>query len=247
MGHKVFVVDGHRDSRESVCHFLDLNGHRANAFSTAAAFENACHEGQPGCVVLDVALPDECGLAVQRRLSQRDVAPPVIMVGRRSSARVVADAMKQGAAEFLEKPLCLQTLLHEVRRALERDSENRDRDARIAATKRRLGTLTAREREVFDAITAAQGVKQIAAQLGISPRTVDVHRARVLTKMGVETVVELVGAAHLIGLFPVSTRIEQNVPAERPKPPGPPGSLRPARSRLACCRLNRIRGSQEGD
>ncbi len=205
----VFVVDGHRDARESMCRVLLANGHRVAPFSTAAAFEHACDGRQAGCVVLDRALPDRCGLLVQRRLGEREIRLPVIMVGTDVPARVAADAMKQGAMEFLEKPVCPQSLLAEVRRAIEIDAENRVHAAQVAVTKRRLETLTSREREVFDAITAALGIKQIAARLGISPRTVEVHRARVLTKMGAETIVELITMAHLMRLFPVvSARVK---------------------------------------
>ncbi|HWB12812.1 MAG TPA: response regulator [Pirellulales bacterium] len=205
----IFVIDGHRDSRESICHFLRANGHRAKPFGTASAFEHALSDEQPGCVVLDVGLPDGCGFALQQRLKEREIAPPVIMTSDHATPRLAVAAMKQGAIDFLEKPLCPETLLKEVRLALDRDAENRVRQAQIAVARRRLGTLTAREREVFDAITASLGTKQIAARLGISPRTIEVHRSRVLTKMGVETVIELARVAHLLGLFPVSARVEQ--------------------------------------
>jgi two-component system response regulator FixJ len=108
-----------------------------------------------------------------------------------------------------EKPLCRETLLKEVRLALDCDAENQIRQTHVAAARRRLGTLTSREREVFDAITASLDIKRIATRLGISPRTVEVHRSRVLTKLGVENLIELARVAHLLGLFPVPAKVEQ--------------------------------------
>jgi two-component system response regulator FixJ len=214
----VFVIDGQRDSRELVCHFLSARGYRSQGFATASAFENACDDRQPGCAVLDVALPDCCGLALQRRLNEREIPPPVIMMGDQATTRQAVEAIKQGALDFLEKPLCLEALLERVRCALDRDAENRAHQSRVAAARRRLGTLTSREREVFDAMTASLGIKQIAARLGISPRTIEVHRSRVLTKMGVENVVELLDVAHLMGLFPVPPGVEQ--PDDQPEDRG---------------------------
>jgi two-component system response regulator FixJ len=133
----------------------------------------------------------------------------VIMTSGQATPRLAVAAIKQGAAEFLEKPLCLETLLAEVRRALDRDTENRVRQARLISAKRKLETLTAREREVFNAITASLGTKQIATRLGVSSKTIDIHRSHVFTKMGVETVIELARVAHLLGLFPVSSKTAQ--------------------------------------
>jgi FixJ family two-component response regulator len=98
----IFVIDGHRDSRESICHFLGENGHRAKAFATASSCEHALNDEQPACVVLDVTLPDNCGFAFQRRLKEREVVPPVIMMSDHATPRLAVAAMKQGAVEFLE-------------------------------------------------------------------------------------------------------------------------------------------------
>jgi FixJ family two-component response regulator len=208
VGLTVFVIDGHRDARERICDVLLANGLRAEPFSTAGAFESAYDERRTGCLVLDVALPDCCGLTMQRRLSEREIAPPIIMVGSQVTVRVAVTAMKQGAVEFLEKPVCPEALLKTVRSAMALRAENQVRQARMAGAERRLRTLTCRERQVFDAIMASLGVKQVAARLGISVKTTEVHRSRVLAKMGVESVIELVSVAHLIGLFPVALKIE---------------------------------------
>jgi two-component system response regulator FixJ len=205
----VFVVDGNRDSRESVCHFLKANGYRARAFPTANSFENALNDERAGCVVLDIPLPDCCAFDLQRRLSAKEIAPQVIMTSGQATPSLAVAAMKQGAVEFLEKPLSLETLLKEVRLALQRDAENRAHEKQIALARRRLQTLTSREREVFHAITASLGTKQIAVRLGLSPKTVDVHRSRVLTKMGTDSVIELARVAHLLGLFPASSNSDR--------------------------------------
>jgi two-component system response regulator FixJ len=197
----VFVVDGDHDVRESTCELLRANGYTVNAFSTTGAFESTCSPGQAGCVVLDISLPDRSGLVLQQRLKEREIGLPVIAVSGQATTRMVVDAIKQGATEFLEKPVCPDVLLAQVRRALKRDAENREREARAAITRQRLATLTAREREVFDSLISACSPKQIAARLGISPKTIDVHRSRVLTKMQVENVVELARVAHRAGLL----------------------------------------------
>ncbi|HWB09281.1 MAG TPA: response regulator [Pirellulales bacterium] len=197
----VFVVDGEHDARQSTYELLRANGHAVTLFSTPGAFDQAYSPGEAGCLVLDISLPNLSGLALLQSLSRRSIGLPVIAVSGEATTRMAVDAIKQGAMEFIEKPICPVTLLAQVRYALDRDAENREREARIALTRQRLATLTMREREVFDLLVAAWSPKQIAARLGISPKTSDVHRARVLAKMHVESVVKLARVAHRVGLL----------------------------------------------
>jgi FixJ family two-component response regulator len=146
----------------------------------------------PGCAVLDVALGEWNGLEVQTALANKGDARPIIFITGQGDIATSVQAMKAGAVDFLTKPVRDEDLIEAVRRALERDRATREEEARLASVGERLASLTPREQEVLSSVVAGRLNKQIAAELGIAEKTVKVHRARVMAKMAVRSVAELV-------------------------------------------------------
>ncbi|RJP42527.1 MAG: DNA-binding response regulator [Phycisphaerales bacterium] len=161
-------------------------------FPSAQEFLNRYNAEQPGCLILDVRMPGMSGLELQRRLKDCGVDIPIIIITGHGDVPIAVRAMKDGAVEFLEKPFSKQILLEHVRDALRRDGERRSAAARQADVETRLARLSKREREVMELVVSGKVSKEVAAELGISKKTVDVHRTRVMHKMEVGSLPELV-------------------------------------------------------
>jgi FixJ family two-component response regulator len=144
------------------------------------------------CIVLDVAMPGMDGLAVQAALKARGVAAPIVFLTGSADIPVAVAAMREGAVDFIEKPFDNADLVARVRSAIEHQARQRRHDAGLADAQARLRQLTAREREVFQRVAAGKTSKEVARELGVSHRTVEIHRARVMEKMGTPTLAELV-------------------------------------------------------
>lgn len=201
----VFVVD----DDASVCKALDRLirsvGLKAETFPSAKDFLNReAHDG-PACLVLDVRMPGLSGLDLQKELAARDCSIPVIFITGHGDIPMSVKAMKAGAVDFLPKPFSDQELLDAIHAALEKDAIAREERAEISEIQRRIDSLTPREREVFAWVLTGMLNKQIAAELGASEKTVKVHRARVMEKMGVQSVAELVHLAEKVGMTPPNT------------------------------------------
>lgn len=188
----VFVVDDEPDIRDSLVMLLEASGYRAKAYKSAVAFLASDAPQSVGCLIVDVRMPDMDGLQLQQELLARHSLLPVIIMTGHGDIPIAVQAMKAGAVDFLEKPFNDDVLLDSVRRALDRAISVIDHAnaAKEAAT--RLTQLTDRERQVLDLIVAGKANKVIAYELSISPRTVEIHRSRVMEKMGAGNLADLV-------------------------------------------------------
>jgi two-component system, LuxR family, response regulator FixJ len=188
----VYVVDDDAAVRDSVSLLLDARGLTVQTFASAGEFLDAATALAPGCVVTDLRMPEIDGLELLRRVRERHPVLPVVVMTAHGEVPRAVQALKLGAVDFIEKPFPVEALLNAVLPALEAIGEARhfnDETARIAD---RLSLLTQREREVMDELIAGHQNKVIAYHLGISPRTVEVHRARVMEKMGARSLSALV-------------------------------------------------------
>lgn len=201
----VHVVDDDEALRDSLVWMLEANGYAVSAHESGEAFLAACHPGIAGCVLLDVRMPGMSGLEVFEELGRRRCGLPVVFITGHGDVPMAVAALKHGAVDFIEKPFGERDMLRLVEQCLQLERDTRGRRLQEADTARRLGQLTQREREVLDLIIVGRLNKQIADTLGISIKTVEVHRARVMEKMGAQSLAELV--QHIVALDPgVSAR-----------------------------------------
>ena len=188
----VHVVDDDAAVRESLAMLLESAGFSARTYDSAAAFLEAAADCTAGCVVTDVQMPDLNGLELQRRMGELGIRLPVIMMTGHADVPIAVEALKAGATDFLEKPFDDSHLLAAVASAIAISQREHDEAAALADLAARIAALTPREREVLDRLVTGQPNKTIAYDLGSSPRTVEVHRARVMEKMGARSLAELV-------------------------------------------------------
>ena len=191
----VRVVDDDASFLRAVSRRLEAAGFRIEAFESAAAFLSEPDSGAPGCLVLDLRMPDVDGLALQERLAQAADPLPIVFLTAHGDVRTSVLAMKRGAVDFLSKPVEGEELVAAVRQALARDAEARAERREHRELRRRYETLTPREREVFALVARGLLNKQIAHELGTTERTVKAHRARVMQKMAAQSVADLTRAA----------------------------------------------------
>ena len=188
----VFVVDDDSGVRSSIRVLLKSVGIATTAFSSAREFLAAYDAGQPGCLVLDIRMPGMSGMELQLELNRMGAVLPVLFITGHGDVPMAVEAMQQGAFDFLQKPFRDQDLIHRVQKALERDGEHRIALRQTETIKSRLETLTPREREVLELLAQGHQNKVMAADLGLSQRTVEIHRANVMDKMQARSVAQLV-------------------------------------------------------
>ena len=188
----VFVVDDDQEVRESIRWLIESVDLAVETFGSGQEFLDAYDPDKPGCVVLDVRMPQSSGLELQKKLLARGREIPVIIVSAYGSVPVAVEAMKAGAVDFIEKPFSDQALLDRIHQAIAKDRGVRRRKAKRAEVAARVEVLTAREREVMDLVVVGKATKRIAVDLGISPKTVEAHRARIMQKMAADSLAELV-------------------------------------------------------
>ncbi|MGD2116901.1 MAG: response regulator FixJ [Chromatiales bacterium] len=196
----VFVVDDDHAMRESLTWLIESVGLRVETYDSADAFLQSYYPGRSGCLLLDVRMPGMSGLELQEHLQRQQVTVPVIIITGHGDVPMAVRAMKAGAIDFIEKPFNDEQLLESIRNALTIDDMRRDREAQKAAVASRLAQLTPREHEVMDMVTAGKSNKEIANTLGVSAKTVEAHRAKVMEKMQAGSLAELVRlvvAAHM--------------------------------------------------
>jgi RNA polymerase sigma factor (sigma-70 family) len=188
----VMVVDDDAGVRNAMRILLKSVGIDAMVYGSAQEFLGAWQPSQAGCLVLDIRMPGMSGLELQQQLNLRGAVVPVIFMTGHGDIPMAVEAMQHGAFDFLQKPFRDQDLLDRIQRAIARDSERRESLGEHARIEAHLESLTAREREVLDLMVKGKQNKQIAQELGVSPRTIEIHRSRVMEKMDAHSVAELV-------------------------------------------------------
>lgn len=192
----VFLVD----DDEAICRSLGLLiediGLKPQAFTSAQDFLNAYDPAQPGCLVLDVRMSGMSGLELQTRLNELGIRIPTVIMTGHGDVPMAVEAMKAGALDFVEKPFRDQVMLDSIQKAVAVDRRNREADRQRADFRSKLKELTQREQQVMDLLVAGKANKVIAYELGISQKTVDFHRSNILSKLGVNSVVDLVRLAY---------------------------------------------------
>lgn len=200
----VFIVDDDPSALRGITRLVQAAGFKAEPFSSAADFLASGKWNDPGCIVLDVRMPDMTGPELQKKLFYEDneFHLPIIFLSAHGDVPTAAKAMKMGAVDFLTKPVELDELKEAVRLSLEKDAANRVHKAESSVVRERLNTLTKREMEVMKYVITGILNKQIAAELKISEETVKIHRGRVMQKLGIVSVVELVHICEIAGISP---------------------------------------------
>ena len=188
----VHVIDDDAEVRQSLAFLLSTVGLAVRVHASATAFLESLAAIQDGCIVTDVRMPGIDGIELQRRLKSLGVALPVIVITGHGDIALAVEAMKAGAVDFIEKPFEDEVLIAAIKTALSRRAGDRERAARAAEARQRLGLLSARERQVLDGLVAGKPNKIIAHDLGISARTVEIYRANVMTKMQADSLSALV-------------------------------------------------------
>lgn len=194
----VFVVDDDAALRASLARLMESVGLAVECHPSASAFLASYDPARPGCVLLDIAMPGMSGLELQDELIRRGVHIPVIIISAHGDVEKAVRAMKTGAIDFVRKPCKGTLLLERVRHAIDLDAQSRTAAARRAAVTTLMAQLTPRELEVTRLLVSGLSPKQIAYRLGLSRKTVDVHRGHILAKLNVESLVELV---HLVSVL----------------------------------------------
>lgn len=191
----VFVVDDDQAMRTSLQWLIEATGMTVKTYDSADAFLKDYYPGRAGCLLLDVRMPGMSGLELQAHLAAEGHRLPVIMITGHGDVAMAVRAMKAGAADFIEKPFHDEDLLRSIRNALEHDEKTRASRLAKAEIVRRLAELTPREHEVMGMVTDGKSNKEIAAALGVSAKTVEAHRARVMEKMRADSLADLVRMA----------------------------------------------------
>lgn len=199
---KVYLVDDEPDLRRALERLLRAEGCEVEGFSSAAEFLAQVPPEAPGCIVLDVAMPGIDGLAMQQRLTASGGLLPIVFLTGHGDIPMSVRAVKAGAVDFLTKPVKGVDLLRAVGAALELSDQRQAQRADLADLQARAAQLTPREREVFGHVIAGRLNKIIADRIGTTEQTVKVHRARVMDKMGAESVADLVRIGQRIGIDP---------------------------------------------
>jgi len=188
----VFIVDDDQGMRDSLAHILTSMHLSVEAFASAEEFLARFDPGRPGCLLLDVRMPGMSGIELQAKLKEKGRALPIIIITGFGDVPMAVSCMKHGAIDFIEKPFRAEPLLASIRRALEQDSTGRAAEQIRDEARRKLSPLTPREMAVLDKLVLGKGVKEIAADFGLSYKTVQTHRAHVMEKTGIDSLAELV-------------------------------------------------------
>lgn len=191
----VFVVDDDRQLRQSVVALLTALGYSTQAFAGSSGFKRFYRGHLPGCLLLDVRMPGQDGLALYEELLSEGKRLPVIFMTAHAEVSMAVAAMKTGAIEFLEKPFDRATLVDRIERALATDAAWRQREAEFAALQERIGQLTERDRQTLDLLLAGESNRSMAAKLDLSERAVEMRRAALMRRLNVSSLVELLDLA----------------------------------------------------
>jgi two-component system, LuxR family, response regulator FixJ len=196
----IHIVDDEDSIRRSLSFMLKTAGYQVETWSSGQAFLKEVKHVEHGCILLDVRMPEVDGLEVQRALAERGVTMPVVIMTGHGDISIAIRAMKAGAVDFLEKPFEKATLIAAIEESFARIADATTASARAADAETILGALTPRERDVLEGLAKGLPNKTIAYDLGISPRTVEVHRANVMTKLEVRSLSDALRIAFAAGL-----------------------------------------------
>lgn len=188
----VHVIDDDDAARDALRFMLEAAGVRVRTYESAKAFLTRLTDAEPGCVITDVRMPEINGIELLERIKKADDCFPVIIITGHGDIPLAVEAMKLGAVDFFEKPYDDEAMLAAVESALSRQQNDTDRQAAASAIRARLESLSRRERQVLDGLIAGHPNKVIAHELQISPRTIEIYRANVMTKMEASSLSELV-------------------------------------------------------
>lgn len=202
MSSEIIIVDDDEAVRDSLQSLLSAADFQVRAFDSGTAFLDAIDSLEAGCVLLDIILGDINGLEVLEGLAEHKSALPVIMMTGHGDVPMAVRAMKVGAVDFIEKPYSEEQIISSIQRALERGEQARTKGTLADEVGERINLLTPRESDVLEQLVIGRPNKLIAYELGISPRTVEIHRARVMEKMQAESLSHLVRMALTAGLLP---------------------------------------------
>ena len=197
----IYVIDDDDAVRQSLEFLLKTAGYAVTGFESAKAFLEILPELRSGCILTDVRMPEITGIDLLRRVKERGVDIPVIVITGHGDISLAVDAMKLGAVDFLEKPFDEDQLLAALKSALNQDADQAERKAELSEIHDKLAVLSNRERQVLDGLVAGSANKTIAFDLGISPRTVEIYRANLMTKMGANSLSDLVRMAMMAGIL----------------------------------------------
>jgi two-component system response regulator FixJ len=195
----VHVIDDDDAVRESLAFLLETADYAVRGYDSAAALLAKLDGAEPGCIITDVRMPGMSGLELVRALNERGCATPVIVITGHGDVPLAVEAMREGVVDFIEKPFSDDTILIAVGKACERSRDRSEHDIERNEVRKRLASLSMRERQVLDGLVAGQANKVVAIELGISPRTVEVYRANLMSKMRAASLSELVRMALLAG------------------------------------------------
>jgi two-component system, LuxR family, response regulator FixJ len=198
----VHIVEDDDAVRDSLAFLLASAGIQAETYESAAIFLEHFSEASVGCIVTDIRMPEISGIDLLRHVKEMDPGLPVIVITGHGDVPLAVEAMKLGATDFFEKPFDDDTLIAAIRLALDRNRKREEEEAKVVELRSRFSALSAREREVLEGLVAGHPNKTIAYDLGISPRTVEVYRANVMTKMQAATLSDLVRMALISGSLP---------------------------------------------
>jgi two-component system, LuxR family, response regulator FixJ len=198
----IYVVDDDEAVRDSLSLLLEARGYTVRGFASAGEFLNAAANLRAGVLIADIRMPGMDGLELQQRLTERGLVFPLIVITGHGDVPLAVRAMKAGALDFIEKPFAADIILNSASAALDRRTDKTEPNPAAAEAETRLALLTPREREVLEGLLAGLPNKSIAYDLAISPRTVEIHRARVMDKMGARSLSELVRLSLAAGMQP---------------------------------------------
>ena len=197
----VHVIDDDEALRESLSFLLETAHFEVRTYDSALRFLEGVRQAEPGCIITDVRMPGMSGVELLKRLQQLKLDLPVIVITGHGDVSLAVEAMKCGAVDFLEKPFDDEVLLAAIRAALNVQATDAAAKANQAATREKLASLSNRERDVLNGLVAGNANKTIAYDLGISPRTVEIYRANVMTKMEANSLSDLVRMALIAGIL----------------------------------------------
>jgi FixJ family two-component response regulator len=201
----VFIIDDDPSARNGLTNVVQAAGINVESFASAKDFIDSKRIEGPGCIVLDVKMPEVTGPELQEMLIQTDYCMPIIFLSAYGDVPTTANVLKKGAVDFLTKPVDRDVLLEAIRYSITKDAENRIQKEEHFSINQRIKTLTPREYEIMTYVISGLLNKQIAGKLSISEETVKIHRGRVMRKLGIVSITELVRLCEKVGISPVKS------------------------------------------